>query len=47
LTLITSFYWMNIELPYSDNNIFIYLILLLTLTLFYIIYLYLRKKWRL
>jgi magnesium transporter len=46
LTLITSFYWMNIELPYSENIQFISFLLFSSLFLMVLIYVVLRKSWR-
>ncbi len=44
LTLITSFYGMNIGLPYQEKPYFIYSIIIITLLCMWAIYLLLRKK---
>ena len=44
LTLITSFYGMNIELPYSDSPYFVYSILILTLIFMWAMYSLLKGK---
>lgn len=45
LTLITSFYWMNVKLP--DTNLdFVYLLLALSIVIMLWLYLYMKKKWR-
>jgi len=46
LTLITSFYWMNIVLPYWDNPLFIYICLVVSFFMMIFIYLYFRKNWK-
>ena len=46
LTLITSFYWMNVSLPYSENVKFIFFLLFSSLFLMVLIYVFLRKNWR-
>lgn len=46
LTLITSFYWMNVELPYSDSIKFISFLLFTSLFIMVLIYVVLRKTWR-
>ena len=46
LTLITSFYWMNINpLPF-DNIYFIYILLLISIALMFFLFYILRKKWK-
>lgn len=47
LTLITSFYGMNITLPYSDSPLFIYIILLFSVFVMFSIYYYLNRKGKL
>ncbi len=44
LTLITSFYGMNIDLPYQDNPGFIYIILLLSILFMTVAYWFVSKK---
>lgn len=46
LTLITSFYWMNIDLPFSENIKFVFFLIFLSLFLMVLTYLYLRKNWK-
>lgn len=46
LTLITSFYWMNLDLPFSQNINYVYFLLSFALFIMVIIYLYLRKTGR-
>ena len=47
LTLITSFYWMNIRLPLQESYSTVYIIIL-SITIFMIsMYLYLKRKWKL
>ena len=46
LTLVTSFYWMNVDLPYSDNIYFVVLLLVSSLFLMILFYLGLRKSGR-
>jgi magnesium transporter len=46
LTLITSFYWMNITpLPF-DNIYFIYIMLILSIIIMILLFYILRKKWK-
>jgi magnesium transporter len=45
LTLITSFYWMNIKLPYQDNNTFVFLIIGFITLLMINAYFYFKRKW--
>ena len=47
LTLITSFYGMNITLPYSDSPLFIYIILIVSIFVMFTIYYYLNRKGKL
>ncbi len=47
LTLITSFYWMNIELPFSNSPLFIYIILWVSILMMFSIYYYLNRKGKL
>ena len=47
LTLITSFYGMNIKLPFQNNPIIVYVIFTSITFLMYIGYYYLKKKWKL
>lgn len=44
LTLITSFYWMNIKIPFANNPSFVYILLIFTLASMWFIYLFLKKK---
>ena len=44
LTLITSFYWMNVVLPYQDDTFFIYIFLLTSLFVMFFVYLYFKKN---
>jgi len=46
LTLITSFYWMNVTLPFSENIQFVTLLLMLSSFFMVLIYLVLRKNWK-
>ncbi len=46
LTLITSFYWMNIELPFTENIKFIFFLLFTSLFIMVVIYIILRKTWK-
>ncbi len=46
LTLITSFYWMNINSLPFDNIYFIYWILILTIWFMFLVFYFLRKKWK-
>jgi len=47
LTLITSFYWMNIKLPLQESHSTIYIIIW-SITIFMIsMYIYLKRKWKL
>jgi Mg2+ and Co2+ transporter CorA len=46
LTFVTSFYWMNVDLPFSDNIKFVYFVLFSSLFLMVLIYVVLRKNWR-
>jgi Mg2+ and Co2+ transporter CorA len=45
LTLITSFYWMNIKLPFQENALIVYLILFLIFFIMILGYNYSKKKW--
>ncbi len=44
LTFITSFYWMNINLPYQDNTLFVYIFLFVSLIIMFIFYYYFSKN---
>ena len=44
LTLITSFYWMNIVLPFQDHTQFIYIFLLISISIMFFIYLYFKRN---
>jgi Mg2+ and Co2+ transporter CorA len=44
LTLITSFYWMNIKLPFSDNPILIFFMLGFSVITMLIFYIYFKRK---
>jgi magnesium transporter len=46
LTLITSFYGMNITLPYAENSFFIFNLLWMSIILMLIIYLLLKRNWK-
>ncbi len=46
LTLITSFYGMNIKLPFQKSPTIVFLFLLLVIITMALIYTYLRKKWK-
>lgn len=46
LTFITSFYWMNVELPYANNYLNILFFIFSSLLFMFIIYIFLKKKWR-
>ncbi len=46
LTLITSFYWMNVNLPFSNNIMFIYFIIFLSLFIMFLLYMFLKHKGR-
>lgn len=46
LTLVTSFYWMNIDLPFQKNPYFVYFILVFSIVWMFITYFYFKKKWR-
>ena len=46
LTLITSFYWMNIDLPFQNNSIIVFIFLLLITIFMVSTYIYMRKKWK-
>ena len=46
LTLITSFYWMNVDLPFAENIKFIFFLLFSSLFLMVLIYVFLRRSWR-
>lgn len=45
LTLVTSFYWMNIELPFQENALVVFLLLFITLIIMFFWYKYLKNKW--
>jgi magnesium transporter len=44
LTLITSFYWMNISLPYQEKSYFVYAIFILTFIFMWAMFFLLRRK---
>lgn len=46
LTFITSFYWMNISLPYQDHTYFVYIFLFISLFIMIAIYYYYKKNWK-
>ena len=46
LTLITSFYGMNVDLPYSNNLFFIFLLLWLSIFLMILIYCIFKRNWK-
>jgi len=45
LTLVTSFYWMNIELPFQENALVVFFLLFITLIIMFFWYKYLKNKW--
>jgi Mg2+ and Co2+ transporter CorA len=47
LTLITSFYWMNIKLPFEKNEFIVYNIIFIISIIMVFIYFVLKKKWKL
>lgn len=47
LTLVTSFYWMNITLPHQNNSDFVYFLIILSVLIMWVIFLYFRKNWKL
>lgn len=44
LTLVTSFYWMNIILPFQENSMFVFSILVISIISMTLWYIYLKKK---
>lgn len=46
LTLITSFYWMNIDLPMQDSSNFVYLLLSTSAIIMIFIYILFNKNWK-
>ncbi len=46
LTLITSFYWMNIELPLWDKPLAVYFMFLFSIIVMIVYYFYFKKNWR-
>lgn len=44
LTFITSFYWMNISLPYQDHTFFVYIFLFVSLIIMAVVYYYFEKN---
>lgn len=44
LTLITSFYWMNVVLPFQNHTQFIYIFLLISIFIMLFIFLYFKKN---
>ncbi len=47
LTLITSFYWMNIDLPFQKEPSLVYFMILFLIILMVVFYFYFKKKWKL
>jgi len=47
LTLITSFYWMNIKLPLENNSDYVYMLLFIITFLMILAYIFWKKKWKL
>ncbi len=45
LTLITSFYWMNVKLP-QDNVGFVYILMWLSIVIMLLMYLFMKRKWK-
>ena len=45
LTLVTSFYWMNIKLPFQENALVVFVLLFITLIIMFFWYKYLKNKW--
>jgi Mg2+ and Co2+ transporter CorA len=46
LTLITSFYWMNIKLPFDKNENLIYIFLLFITIIMLVYYIMMKRKWK-
>jgi magnesium transporter len=46
LTLITSFYWMNVPLPMQDSINFVYFLLAISTFIMVIMYMLMKKWWR-
>lgn len=46
LTLITSFYGMNITLPFQNSPIFVYLLLFFCSFIMFVVYYYFKKRWK-
>lgn len=46
LTFVTSFYWMNVKLPYADSINFVYFLLVTGLFIMVLFYLLLRRSWK-
>jgi len=44
LTLITSFYWMNISLPFQNNPEIVYFMIILSIFIMFLFYVYFKKK---
>ncbi len=44
LTLITSFYWMNIKLPFQNNPEVVYFMILCSIVIMFLFYVYFKKK---
>ncbi len=44
LTLITSFYWMNISLPFQDNPEVVYFMIICSIFMMFLFYVYFKKK---
>ena len=47
LTLITSFYWMNIDLPFQKESYLVYSMIIFLVLLMIVFYVYFKKKWKL
>lgn len=45
LTLITSFYWMNVSLP-NDYVNFVYILMWLSIVIMLLMYLFMKRKWK-
>lgn len=43
LTVLTSFYWMNVELPFQNNSLLVYLIIWTSLMIMIFVFLYFKK----
>jgi magnesium transporter len=48
LTLITGFYWMNVEpLFMADKPWFVYWVIIISISIMVLSYIYFKKKWKL